>query len=298
MSDICGCVCEKDTKITISGVNGFVGRNVGKFLARNGFDIVGIVRKERKKSVNFGQAIISEDLSENNLVSSIKGSIALLHFIGKGKQTIDSDYEKVNVELTRNAVRLCRKAHVKKILYMSGLGVNEKSTSGYFISKFKAEQAIIKSGLDYTIFRPSYIMGENDPLSNILMRQIRDNQITIPGSGNYRVQPILASDVSRVVMKAILEKKFSKKIIDLVGPETVTYNRFVRDLVGKRKIKIKNVDFEQTYHNALLGKDSYFGVDDLGILVGDYIGNHKRLEKISRIKFTKYSEMLKSCSLS
>ncbi|VVC05369.1 Uncharacterised protein [uncultured archaeon] len=78
----------------------------------------------------------------------------------------------------------------------------------------------------------------------------------------------------------------------------MTYNRFVRDLVRKRKIKIKNVDFEQTYHDALRGKDNYFGVDDLGILVGDYIGNHRRLAKISRIKFTKYNEMLESCSLS
>ncbi len=285
-------------KIAISGASGFVGRSVGQFLAKNGFDIVGIVRKGKKKTVNFGQAIVSEDLTENDLTSSVRGSVAFLHFIGIGKQTTDSDYEKVNVTLTSNAIRLCQIAHIKKILYISGLGVNEKSTSGYFISKFKAEQTIIKSGLDYTIFRPSYIIGENDPLSNLLRRQIRNNQITIPGSGNYRVQPILVSDVARVVMKAILERKFSRKIIDLVGPQKITYNRFVRDLVGKRRIKIRNVDFEQTYNDALRGKDSQFGVDELGILVGDYIGNHKRLAKISQIEFAKYDKMLKSCRLS
>lgn len=239
-----------------------------------------------------------KDLSDIDLISKIKGSVALLHFIGKGKQTIDSDYEKVNVVLTKNAVDLCKQANIKKILYLSGLGVNRRSTSGYFISKFKAEQIIIKSGLDYTIFRPSYIMGENDPLSNNLKEQIKDKQITIPGSGNYRIQPILISDVSKVIMKAIFEKKFSKKIIELVGPETLTYNRFIRDLMGKRKVKIKNVDFEQIYHDALIGKTKDFGIDDLGILVGDYIGDHKRLAKISRIRFTEYCEMLKSCSFS
>lgn len=288
----------KSTKITISGANGFVGRNVGQFLAKNGFNVVGIVRKGKKKTVNFGQAAVSEDLTENDLTSLVRGSVAFLHFIGMGKQTTDSDYEKVNVGLTRNAIRLCHKAHIKKILFISGLGVNKKSTSGYFISKFKAEQSIIKSGLDYTIFRPSYIIGKNDPLSNLLRRQIRNNQITIPGSGNYRVQPILVSDVARVVMKAILERKFSRKITDLVGPQTVTYNRFIRDLVGKGRTKIRNVDFEKTYHDSLHGKNNQFGVDDLGILVGDYIGNHKRLAKISRIEFTKYDKMLKSCSLS
>jgi len=285
-------------KIAISGASGFVGKSVGQFLAKNGFDIVGIVRKGKKQSVNFGQAVISENLTENDLISLVRGSIAFLHFIGIGKQTVESDYEKVNVCLTRNAIRLCKKARIKKILFISGLGVNEKSTSGYFISKFKAEQLIIKSGLDYTIFRPSYIIGENDPLSTMLIKQIRNNKITIPGSGNYRVQPILVSDVARVVMKVIFEKNFSRKIIDLVGPQTVTYNRFIKDLVGKRKVKIRNVDFEQAYHNALCGKNNQFGIDDLGILVGDYVGNHKRLAKISRIEFTKYDKMLKSCCLS
>jgi len=285
-------------KIAISGASGFVGKSVGQFLAKNGFDIIGIVRRGKKRAVNFGQAVISEDLTENDLTIQVRGSIAFLHFIGIGKQTAESDYEKVNVGLTRNAIRLCKKAHIKKILFISGLGVNEKSTSGYFISKFKAEQLIIKSGLDYTIFRPSYIIGENDPLSNILIKQIRNNQITIPGSGNYRVQPILVSDVARIVMKAIFEKKLSRKIIDLVGPQTVTYNHFIKDLIGKRRIKIRNIDFEQAFHDALCGKNDQFGVDDLSILVGDYIGNHKRLAKISQMKFTKYDEILKSCSLS
>jgi len=285
-------------KIAISGANGFVGKSVGQFLAKNGFDIIGIVRRGKKRAVNFGQAVISEDLTENDLTIQVRGSIAFLHFIGIGKQTAESDYEKVNVGLTRNAIRLCKKSHIKKIIFISGLGVNKKSTTGYFISKFKAEQLILKSGLDYTIFRPSYIVGENDPLSNMLMKQIRDNQITIPGSGNYRVQPILVSDVARIMMKAIFEKKFSRKIIDLVGPQTVTYNHFIKDLVGKRRIKIRNVDFEQAYHDALRGKNDQFGVDDLSILVGDYVGNHKRLAKISQMEFTKYNKILESCSLS
>jgi len=287
-----------NNKIAISGASGFVGKSVGKFLAQNGFDIVSIVRKGKKKTINFGKTVISEDLTENALVPQIKGSVAFLHFIGIGKQTVETDYEKVNVGLTRNAIRLCKKSHIKKILFISGLGVDKKSTSGYFISKFKAEQSIIKSGLDYTIFRPSYIMGTNDPLSNMLVKQIRDNQVIIPGSGNYRIQPIFVSDVARVVMKAISERKFSNKVIDLVGPKTIPYNRFIKDLIGQRKIKIKNVDFEQVYHDALHGKNNQFGVDDLTILAGDFIGNHKSLVKISQIEFTTYNKMLKSCSLS
>lgn len=288
----------KGNKIAITGASGFIGRNVGQFLAKNGYEVVSILRKRKKKVVNFGRMVSSEDLTENDLISSVRGSIALLHFIGKGKQTIDSDYETVNFGLTRNAIRLCKLANIKKILYISGLGVDEKSKSGYFISKFKAEREIIKSGLNYTIFRSSYIVGNDDPLSKILNKQIIRNLICIPGSGNYRLQPIFVEDVARIVMKSITQKQFSNKIIDLVGPKTVTYKQFVRDFLQGRKIKIRNVNFEQVYYDAIHCKNNQFGEDDLGILVGNYVGNYKRLAKISGIEFTKYNKMLKSCSLS
>ena len=116
-------------KIVISGASGFVGKNVGQFLAKNDFEIIGLLRKGKEKTVNFGQAVISEDLTENDLVHLLRDSVAFLHFIGIGKQTVATDYEKVNVGLTRNAIRLCKKTNIKKIIFISGLGDNAKSTS-------------------------------------------------------------------------------------------------------------------------------------------------------------------------
>jgi len=288
---------ERLKRVVITGANGFVGRNVGKFLSKNGFNIMPIVRKNRERSITFGRAIVSKNLLEDHLLSEIKNSGTLLHFIGQGRQTVDSEYEKINVDTTRNVIQLCRKASIKKIVYISGLGVDKKSTLGYFISKYKAEQEIIKSGLDYTILRASHIMGKDDPLSKTLNSQIRRGMIIIAGSGNYRIQPIFVEDVAKVVLKSISEKKFFKKILDLVGAQTVTYNHFVKDFVQGRKIRIRNIDFENAYRDALHNKGP-FGVDDLSILVGDYVGDHKKLRRISGIKFRLYKDVLESRGLS
>ena len=280
--------------IVITGANGFVGRNVGMFLSKNGFQTISLVRKGQ--TVNFGKTMTSQTLSERSLVSKIRGSDALLHFIGRGIQTVNSDYDAINVGLTKNAVALCKKAKIKKIIYISGLGVDKHTTLGYFISKYKAEQEIIFSGLDYTIFRASYIIGHDDPLSKNLQLQTEKGMIIIPGSGNYRFQPIFIDDVSKVIAKSMMEKKFSRKIIDLVGPEIVSYNVFARKF-SHGKGKIKKIDFESAYHDAVHNK-GLFGVDDLSIMVGDYIGNHKKLAGLARMKFTRYGEILESRSLS
>jgi len=282
----------------MTGANGFVGRNAGKLFEKKGIEVIGIVRKGKASSITFGTTIISHDLSEKHLVFRLKGCSALLHLIGRGKQTIDSDYEKINVCLTKNAVNLCKKVGIKKIIYISGLGVHKDTTFGYFISKYKAEQEIITSGLDYTIFRASYIIGKGDPLSQILYKQIKDGTIIIAGSGNYRLQPIFVEDVAQVFLQAIMNKKFSNKIIDLVGPKIIMYNCFVRDFLLGKKVKIKKVSLEDVYHTALHNPKSVFGIDDLNILIGDYVGNHKILQKISGIKFKTHNEVLKSSRLS
>ena len=280
--------------IVITGANGFVGRNVSKFLLKNGFEVIGLVRKGQ---VNFEKSMISKDLSEKKLVKKIRGSKALLHFIGKGEQKVDSDYETVNVGLTRNAVLLCKKAKIKKIIFISGLGVSKKTSLGYFISKYKAEQEIIHSGLDYTIFRSSYIIGKNDPLSQNLRRQMRRGEIIIPGSGNYRFQPIFVKDVANIIMQSITEKKFSNKLLDLVGPQTITFNHFVSDFLRGSKTKIRKTDFEIAFHDALHNKGQ-FGIDDLSIMIGNYVGNHKKLAYLTKIKFKKYNDVLKPSGLS
>jgi len=258
-------ISKNSLKVAITGANGFVGKYVGKTLAKKGISITGIVRKGKESSIRFGDVISSKDLSENYLPSKLHGCSTLLHFIGKGKQTVDSDYQKVNVGLTKNAITLCKKAKIKKIIYISGLGVSKDTSFGYFISKFQAEQEIINSGLDYTIFRASYIIGKDDPLSNFLFKQMKNKTIMIPGSGRYKLQPIFVGDVAEVIFQSLTQKKFSNRIIDLVGPKTVSFNDYVRDFTQGKKITIKHIDLEYAYHEALNNPKTDFGIDDLNI---------------------------------
>jgi len=280
-----------DLRIVVTGSNGFVAKNVRKLLASKGVNLFSISRNNFS-SYKSEKKIISPNLSITDISSKLKNCNALIHLIGTGRQTVNSTYEQVNVENTKKIIQLCKKSKIKKIVYISGLGVSNKSVSSYFISKYKAEKEIIESGLDYTILRASYIIGDNDPLTKNLTYQIKKKQIVIPGSGKYHIQPIYVNDVAKVIFNSIISKKFSKKIIELVGPETVTFNEYVKLFKGKSNIKIKNVDLEKPYYDALHNPKSNYGIDDLNILVGNFVGNHNKLKKLCDFKFKSFRDIL------
>ena len=283
----------KPIQVVITGASGFVAKNLRKYLSENNINLISISRNDFRTYEN-EQKIISKDYKEKFIINKIKNSDALIHLVGIGKQSIDIDYEMINVELTKHIVNLSKKAKIKKIVYNSGLGVSSKTSVGYFISKYKAEQVIENSGLNYTIFRPSYIVGKDDLFTKFLKKQIKIKTIEIPGSGKYSIQPIFINDVVKILFQSLIEKKFRNKIIDLVGPEYLTFEKYVKLFSKGTKIKIKKINLENAYHNAINNKKSNFGIDDLNILVGDFKGNFHQLEKISQIKFESVVELLKS----
>lgn len=277
-------------QIAITGANGFVGKNVRSVLHKKNIKLVSIARRNFS-TYKSEKKIISANLNKN-LSLKLKNCVALVHLIGTGHQNISSDFENVNVQITKNTVSLCKKSGIKKIIYLSGLGVSKNSTSGYFISKYKAEQEIINSGLDYTIFRASYILGKNDPLTKCLNNQIKNGCIIIPGSGNYHLQPIFVNDVAKIIFLSINSKQFSNKIFDLVGPEVISFHDYVTSFIGMKNIKIKNIELEEAYHSALHNPRYAYSIDDLNIMVGDFLGNHKKIKKTSKLKFKKFREIL------
>jgi NADH dehydrogenase len=283
--------------VAISGANGFVGKNLRMLLYKKGVKLVSIAR-QNFHNYRHETKIISPDLSKNIHISKLNKCHAFIHLIGTGKQNTTTSYEHVNVGLTQNAITLCKKSKIKKFIFISGLGVSKNTTSTYFISKYKAEQLIINSDLNYTILRASYIIDKKDSLSTSLTKQIKNGIIIIPGSGTYHLQPISVNDVAEVIYRALISKKFFNKIIDLVGPQTVTFVKYVKVFKNKKSAKIKKIKLENAYYNALHNPKSTFGIEDLNILVGDFIGNHKKLQKLSKMKFKTYLEILQSRSSS
>ena len=279
------------TNVAVTGASGFVGKNVRKFLYKNKVNVLGISRKNFVKYPTETK-IQAKNLLEQQLQKKLKNYDALVHLIGIGIESSGSTFEEINVNLTKNTIKLCKKSGIKKIIYISGLGVSKDSTSSYFASKYRAEREIISSGLDYTIFRASYIIGKTDHLTKSLSKQMKKGTIVIPGSGKYRLQPIFVEDIAKIILESILEKKFSNKILDLVGPRKISFEDFVKLFSKNTKVKFKKISLKNAYDEGTYSSES------LDLLIGDYTSDMTQLQKLASIKLTPVEKFLESSSLS
>ena len=125
--------------VVVTGANGFVGKNLRNFLHKNKINVLGVSRKNFRKHTS-EVSITSTNLLEPKLQTKLKNYDTLIHLVGIGRQSPKSTFEEINLNLTKNIIKASKDAGIKKIIFISGLGVSKSNTSDYFASKYKAEK--------------------------------------------------------------------------------------------------------------------------------------------------------------
>ena len=116
------------------------------------------------------------------------------------------------------------------------------------------------------------------------------NRVLVPGSGKFILQPISIHDVCSCIKIALNSSKFSNKIIDLVGPNKILFEKLIKQSIPPN-LKIKKINLEVAYKQALNDNNFEYGVEDLNILVGNYTGDHKKLKNLTNLVFEKIKSL-------
>src|SRR4029077_3725122 len=91
-------------------------------------------------------------------------------------------------------------AGVERVVHVSITNASIESPLPYFAGKAVVEQALARSGLHYSIVRPTWLFGgERDVLTNNIAWILRRMPVfALPGSGSYLVQPVHVDDFARI----------------------------------------------------------------------------------------------------
>jgi NADH dehydrogenase len=225
-----------------------------------------------------GAEVIPGDVRDlSAVVAAARGCRAVIHLVGIIRERQGARFEAVHVGGTRNIIRACQEAGIRRLLHMSALGARPRARSRYHRSKWEAEELVRASGLAATIFRPSVMFGSgNGFLPELRSLLHRGPFIPIIGSGTNLLQPIWVEDVVSCFLGALQQPETVGRAFALGGPAAYGFEQLVdllADAEGVRKPKLHLPPVLLRPAVALLGRFSRFPLtsDQLTMLLEDNV---------------------------
>lgn len=212
-------------KIFIAGGTGFVGGHLTRELINRGHELRLLVH--RRGPVAEGVEQIEGDVTHlEGFEWGVKGCEAVINLVGIIREfpARGVTFERLHVQATANMLAAAKKAGVRRYLQMSALGTRPNAVSLYHKTKFRAEELVRASGLEWSIMRPSLIFGPKDAFINMLANQLRLAPVMpVIGDGRYRLQPIHADDAARCFALALELPETVGQCYEICGNDRLSY---------------------------------------------------------------------------
>lgn len=236
-------------RITVIGASGQIGSRVVELLTAAGHDVVGASKRTG-----------ADVLTGEGLDAAVAGSEVLVD-VTNSPSFEDDPVMDFFSRSSANLVKAAAGAGVGHYVVLSIVGADGLPDSGYMRAKVVQERTVAESGLPYTIVRATQF---HEFAEAIVASLAVGDEIHAPRA---RIQPVAAADVAATVADAA-EGAPVNGILNLGGPEKLTFAELARTVVGRRGEQTPVVvDPAATYFGARVDDDSL--VTGSGAVLGD-----------------------------
>ena len=225
--------------VLVTGANGYVGREVVAHLHGKGTAVRALVLSP-SSTLPAGVEQVTGDVTDaGSLAPAMDGVEAVIHLVAILDGT-DEQCELVNHQGAVDVINSARSAGVRRLLHMSAAGVTEEHAplTKYWRTKFAAKQAVMRSGLDWTVMEPSFVFGRGGGALKTFETLLRGPVAPVIGDGRYQHQPVWVGDVAAAFAAALERPETAGKTYELGGPQVFTFDDLLDELaaaVGRPK---------------------------------------------------------------
>ncbi len=232
--------------ILVTGGTGFVGPKVVHALRAADRPVRVLARRpERQGELRaWGCEVVEGDMTDaESLSRAVVGCDTVVHLVALPPFSGQAAVDRVMVQGTAALLAAAKEAGVAQFVLMSALGTSEttKDVAPYYDGKWTMERQVVASGLEHTIFRPSFVFGRDGGLLPPLIRLSRYSPVT-PVVGTRRLQPIWVDDVAAFFARSLEAGAKATGIWELGGPDVVSWeelNGRIRRTLGKRRLAVR-----------------------------------------------------------
>ncbi len=220
----------KSLAVSLTGAFSYTGRYIGQELLRRKIPFQSLTNHPRP-SVYPSASIPVAPLQFQDapsLIATLRKSTILIntYWIRYPAKGITHETAVQNIGFL---VQCAKQAGIQKIIHISVSNPSPDSQLSYFKGKAEAEEIIQKSGIPFTILRPTLVFGKEDVLlHNIawLLRHFPFFMFLSPST--CLIQPISAEEVGYFAVESI--HSHTNQILDLAGPEIISMKEMVQQI--------------------------------------------------------------------
>ncbi|HEX8913266.1 MAG TPA: complex I NDUFA9 subunit family protein [Humisphaera sp.] len=242
--------------VFVTGGSGFVGSAVIDELVGRGYTVRALVRGRPIPDRGGKVAPVKGELTDPAALDrGIAGCDAVVHLVGIIAEVPSKGvtFERVHFEGTKAVVDAARRNGVKRHVQMSAMGTRPDAVSAYHQTKWKAEEYVRASGLDWTILRPSMIhgpKGEFMQMEAAWARKAKLPYLFMPYfglgatgfGGSGKLQPVYVGDVARAFADALEKPGTIGQTYDVGGADVMDWptmhKTVARIITGKSRLAL------------------------------------------------------------
>ena len=282
----------KGKNCLIFGGSGQIGRHLIRKLTKNDFKVIVVTRNIHQKghiiktqgNAGYIDVVEANIFDEDKIKNLFKKADICINLIGILFEKKGSSFKNIHTVFPSLLAKLSKQNHLKHLIHLSALGINEATDSDYAKSKLEGEKEILKNFPLSTILRPSVVYSVDDNFTTSFMTLLnRLPLFPLYYNGKTKFMPIHSSDLVEIIYN-VISKNIYSQIIECVGTETLTLKEIIEkllNLIDKKRILLPvplflgklSAKFFQLFPKPLLTEDQLRLLNYDNIVSGKYKTN-------------------------
>ena len=230
----------KHAVVLLAGATGYVGGRLIPLLEKQPVTLRCLARNPEKlrSAVQETTQIVRGDVldaaSLDEVLQGVHTAYYLVHLMSGSK-----DFEKQDRQAAENFATAAKKAGVRRIIYLGGLGADDDpKLSPHLRSRHEVGRILRDSGVETIEFRASLVIGSGS-LSFDLVKSLTDRLpvMLCPRWLTTPTQPIAVDDVLAYLLAARELPPGKSRIFEIGGKDVVTYGKIIQEYARQRGLR-------------------------------------------------------------
>ncbi|WP_379154617.1 NAD(P)H-binding protein [Paenibacillus sp. sgz5001063] len=236
-------------RIALTGASGYIGHNLLEQLTRE-YDVIALSRhgdqKENSSHVEWRSCELFSISSAEKALEGADYAIYLVHSMMPTAKLTQAHFADMDAILADNFARAASKNGIRQIIYLSGIIPDNKpedQLSRHLRSRVEVERVLGSYGVPVTTIRAGLIVGPQGSSFPILAKLVRRLPVmALPEWTRTKTHPIALSDVLRALTASIGRAELYNRVIDVGGPDYMTYKEMMIQTAEVMHKKRKLID--------------------------------------------------------